>query len=209
MSQNFDPSKLDLDLSSEENTQAEAQSQETQDPLAQDIHASKELAPVTPSEPEEAIQKADQVETQESSKTSQEKISENPSDTLEAEISKNDEHDEATQKSNSNDETHREINAVPEEAAPDLPTRAKQEKSEEKIIDINIENLESIITLIEENEYQYAIIEPLEDVVKIIFKQDNVEREIKYIRYPTYTSILFKVKQSCAMVVEDTQSTQE
>lgn len=88
-------------------------------------------------------------------------------------------------------------------------TKPQQEVPSSKIIDINIESLDNIVNLIQEKEYDYVIIEPEIQDVKITFKQDNIDREVKYIRYPNYTNILFKLKQTTSLILEDTGSSQE
>ena len=81
--------------------------------------------------------------------------------------------------------------------------------TEQKIIDINIASLEDIVSRIADKEYEYVLVEPEDSKVKITFRQDNIDREIKYIKYPVYTSILFKLKQTTDMVVEETGESQE
>ena len=58
--------------------------------------------------------------------------------------------------------------------------------------------------MIEEKNYDYVIIEPEDAIVKVSFKQDNVDRDIKFIKYPVYTNILFKTKQTTGLTMEDT-----
>ena len=64
--------------------------------------------------------------------------------------------------------------------------------SNKKLIDINISSLQDIIILVDEKEYDYVIIEPEDMQVKVTFKQDNIDRDIRYIKYPIYTNILLK-----------------
>jgi len=88
-----------------------------------------------------------------------------------------------------------------------IPLAVPVEK--QKVIDINIASLENIITLVDEKQYEYVLIEPEDTQVKITFKQDNIDKDIRYIKFPVYTSILFKIKQLTGLTVEDTQSSQE
>jgi PKD repeat protein len=85
-----------------------------------------------------------------------------------------------------------------------------EEKTEaKKLIDINITSLDNIITLIDEKSYDYVLVEPEDAQVKITFKQDNVDRDVRYVKFPVYTSILFKLKQVAKLIIEDTGSAQE
>ncbi len=77
------------------------------------------------------------------------------------------------------------------------------------IIDINITSLEDIVLRITEKEYDFALIEPEDSQVKITFKQDNVDRNIVSIKFPIYSNILFKLKQTLGLVLENTSDTQE
>ncbi len=93
-------------------------------------------------------------------------------------------------------------------------TGEKEQKTPEKIpaskiIDINIQSLEDVVTLLHEKEYDYIIVEPEENEVKITCKQDNIDREIRYIKYPNYTNILFKLKQLTGLILENTDVEQE
>jgi PKD repeat protein len=88
----------------------------------------------------------------------------------------------------------------------ELITEVKEQK---KLIDINIASLDNIITLIDEKSYDYVLVEPEDAQVKITFKQDNVDRDVRYIKFPVYTSILFKLKQIAKLIIEDTASDQE
>lgn len=84
-----------------------------------------------------------------------------------------------------------------------------KDESQTKIIDINLSSLEDIVIKIHEKEYDFVMIEPEDSQVKITFKQDNIDRNIVYIKYSTYTAILFKLKQIAGLVVENTKDTQE
>ena len=86
---------------------------------------------------------------------------------------------------------------------------SEAETTQKKLIDINISSLEEIASLIDEKQYDYVLIEPEDMQVKITFKQDNIDRDIKYIKFPTYTTILFSIKQHTKMVVEDSSNSQE
>jgi type II secretory ATPase GspE/PulE/Tfp pilus assembly ATPase PilB-like protein len=85
----------------------------------------------------------------------------------------------------------------------------KKQDDIKQIIDINISSLEDIILYLQDKKYDFVTLEPEEIQIKITFRQDNVEREIKYIKFPVYTNILFKTKQITKLMLEDTGSSQE
>lgn len=194
MSASFDPTKLDLDINSEDwNTQSAQESNQ------EEINSSiKEF--------EEKNTSIDPLGDIDSSKSSDEKnvwiASKNPQE---------ENKQEATTISSPTQEENTEEKA---QEAPEVSEEEEKEiheeyKKERKLIDINIESLDSIVTLIDENDYEYITIEPEDMQVKVTFKQDNIDREIKYIKFPTYTNILFKTKQATKMEIEDASSSQE
>jgi PKD repeat protein len=84
-----------------------------------------------------------------------------------------------------------------------------QEEKQKIIFDINIKSLQDIFNKIIENQYDFVTIEPFDDAVKIIYRKDKVEKEILYIKYPTYTQILIKWKTLTKLKVDDVESSQE
>lgn len=77
------------------------------------------------------------------------------------------------------------------------------------IYDINITSLESVLSLIIDKEYDFAIFEPSEDFVKITFKKDKLDKEIKNIKYPIYSQILIKAKKITNLEVDEVSEIQE
>jgi hypothetical protein len=70
-------------------------------------------------------------------------------------------------------------------------------KEEEKIVfDINIAKVEDVLIPLQENEYDFATIEPSEDFVKIIYRKDKVIVLEKNIKYPIYSQLLLKIKSA-------------
>ncbi len=89
----------------------------------------------------------------------------------------------------------------------------KQEEimtNQEKIIfDINIVSIDYLINYIISKQYDFFILEPEENKVKITFKKDNLEKEVKYIKYPIYSNIILKAKSITKLKVEETNTPQE
>ena len=78
-----------------------------------------------------------------------------------------------------------------------------------RIIDINLTSIDDIAELTAIKEYEYVLVEPGESEVKISFKQDNIDKAIKYVKYPVYTQILLQLKQVTDMAVEETMAEQQ
>jgi len=87
--------------------------------------------------------------------------------------------------------------------------QAVEETPEKKIIDINLSSIDDIAELTAIKEYEYVIVEPGESEVKVSFKQDNIDKVVKYIKYPVYSQILLQLKQVTDMAVEETTSEQQ
>ena len=81
--------------------------------------------------------------------------------------------------------------------------------SETKIIDINFSSFSDIVSFIADKEFDYTLIEPEESQVKITFRQDNIDKDIRYIKYAAYGSILLKIKQATDMAIDVSKETQE
>ncbi len=67
--------------------------------------------------------------------------------------------------------------------------RQKKEK-----FSININTFDDVLKIILNNEYDYVIINPEYEKVKIIFKKDEKDVDEKFISYPIYSNLLIKIK---------------
>lgn len=86
----------------------------------------------------------------------------------------------------------------------------EEEKVENKIIyDINVTNIDNILSLLVDNEYDFATFEPTDENVKIIFRKNKVIKETKYIKHPIYSNILVKAKAITKLTIEETDNEQE
>lgn len=63
------------------------------------------------------------------------------------------------------------------------------------IYDINIKWVDDLIWILQKNEYDFLVVEPLEDYVKISFKKDWILKDEKIIKFPTYTFLLQNIKK--------------
>jgi type II secretory ATPase GspE/PulE/Tfp pilus assembly ATPase PilB-like protein len=89
-------------------------------------------------------------------------------------------------------------------------TEEKEEVVEEKtIFDINITSITDLISYTIKKEYDFFIIEPSEEKVKISFRKDNTEKEVKYVKYSVYSKIILKAKSVTKLKVDETEKSQE
>lgn len=85
----------------------------------------------------------------------------------------------------------------------------KKDEEQKIIYDINIVSLQDVLNILADKEYDFVVFEPSEELVKIIFKKDKIDKEVKNIKYPIYSQILIKAKKSTNLEVEQTWKTQE
>ncbi|MFA5917058.1 MAG: ATPase, T2SS/T4P/T4SS family [Candidatus Gracilibacteria bacterium] len=81
-------------------------------------------------------------------------------------------------------------------------------KQKKEHFSININSFDDIVKMILNNEYDYLIISPEYEKVKIIFKKDEKDEEEKFINYPIYSNILVKIK-SLVNIDSDNRKPQE
>lgn len=102
---------------------------------------------------------------------------------------------------------------VEKETSEEVIVKEKEQTLENKekriIYDININSLEYLIKYLISKQYDFFTLEPNEDNVKVSFRKDNIEKEVKYIKFPTYTNILLKAKSLTKLKIEDTTNSQE
>jgi len=58
-------------------------------------------------------------------------------------------------------------------------------------------------------DFDLFILEPRQDDIKISFRKNKVEKDVKYIKFPVYTQILLKAKALSKLKVEETKIQQE
>ncbi len=92
------------------------------------------------------------------------------------------------------------INETP---APTQPT------TPQIVYDINITKMDDILSILQEKKYDFVVLEPQNEHVKIAFKSQGNVVESKYIRFPVYTQILMQTKQICSLKLEETQTEQK
>ncbi len=77
------------------------------------------------------------------------------------------------------------------------------------LIDININSFQDIIDILIRESYDLFILEPRDNDVKISFRQEKVEKDVKYIKFPVYNQIVLKSKSTTKLQVEETRVAQE
>lgn len=73
---------------------------------------------------------------------------------------------------------------------------------------ININTFDDVLKIIVNNEYDYVVVSPEYEKVKIIFKKEDKDAEEKYVTYPIYSNILIKIK-SLVNIDSDRKKPQE
>ena len=82
-----------------------------------------------------------------------------------------------------------------------IENKSESTISKMDLIDINIKSLQDILDIMLKNSSDIFIFEPRDNDVKIIFRDWKVEKDVKYIKFPTYNQILLKVKDLSKMKV--------
>ena len=77
------------------------------------------------------------------------------------------------------------------------------------LIDININSLQDILDILIKESYDLFILEPRDNDIKVSFRQEKVEKDVKYIKFPVYHQILLKAKALTKLQVEETKVAQE
>ena len=94
--------------------------------------------------------------------------------------------------------------------SPDIESNTKVIEEENKIIfNINITSLQDILNLLIEKQYDFVLLEPQNEAIKISFRKDKIEKEAHFIKYPIYSKILLKAKTLTNLVVDETEEVQE
>lgn len=182
----FDPSKLDLDLENNKNTEnkkkkTENKSPETEKKTPQDI---KKIEEKTENTTDERI----------------EPIETNLNKDILGDLNQNkkeEENEEEKAKSIKSEEIEQKLE------------NEKDIKENKIIFDINIISIETLISILINKEYDFFTAEPTEDFVKIEFRKDKKIEETRFIKFPIYTNILLKAKALTNLTIEETENTQE
>lgn len=186
MSAPFDPSKLDLDINNTDNekldtsSHEETSSENKEELPAQEAPIVEEVGSIDPLAPQEAAPNA-------------------------APISDEDILGTVTWPSEeAQEETKKEKTSLKEMSTEKAPLQESP-----KVIDINIWSLQELAYILIDESYDFVTIEPSENDVQLSFRQDNVEKSVKYIRYPNYNTILLKIKQVTKLSLDTSDKEQE
>jgi len=79
----------------------------------------------------------------------------------------------------------------------------QQTNNSQIIFDININSIDDIIDILRKSQYDFAMIEPNSEYVKISFKKDQVVKETKNIKFHIYSNILLQAKKISKLNLED------
>lgn len=83
-------------------------------------------------------------------------------------------------------------------------TQATQEANiAQNIFDININSIDDIIDILTKNQYDFAMVEPNSESVKISFKKDQIVKETKNIKFHIYSNIILQAKKISKLNLEE------
>ncbi|MDD4151032.1 MAG: PKD domain-containing protein [Candidatus Gracilibacteria bacterium] len=104
-----------------------------------------------------------------------------------------------------------EIKKIVEEKKQHQAENKLEEKSDSSgiIYDININSIDDLIKILLEKSYDFFIVDPNEDFVKISFRKDAIEKEAKYIKFHIYSAFLIKIKTLFSLNFELTNKEQK
>jgi len=86
----------------------------------------------------------------------------------------------------------------------------EQISSNDKVLfDINIKTVDDIINILSKKEYDYVVFEPYWDYIKIVFKKDSQDIDIKYIKYLVYTNLVINLKKICKLDITNSKIEQK
>ena len=77
------------------------------------------------------------------------------------------------------------------------------------VYDININSINDLINLLLKNQYDFVMIEPINDFVKVVFKKDQVIKNTLNIKYHIYWNILLQAKKISKLNIEETNIEQK
>ncbi len=222
----FDPSKLNLDLNEEnkenkeETTKEKEQIQEKSKlDIVQENKETTENNEENATKDQEILKNNQDIDILSDVEIKQDENNEEKIEIVEKDKSKEKNknvvnaglHSQSDENENKNKSEHYE-NEQEKNTEKDTETKKENTETEQEdkiIYDININSLQDILIILIEKKYDFLTIEPEDNYVKIGFRKDKIEKEIKYIRYPIYSKILIKAKANTLLNIEETNKTQE
>lgn len=101
-----------------------------------------------------------------------------------------------------------EVKKLDEEKSTFKETQMIQEQKG-PIFDINLKSVDDIIAALQQEQYDFVVLEPSEEYVKVSFKKDSMLKETKYIKYHIYTQLLIEIKKLSKLNIEVTNAEQK
>lgn len=83
------------------------------------------------------------------------------------------------------------------------------EEDKSTIFDINIKTIEDLVALLQKNQYDFLVIEPNEEFVRISFKKDSILKESRNIKYHIYSHLILEIKKLSNLSIEQTNVEQK
>jgi len=104
------------------------------------------------------------------------------------------------------------IDLQPEEIRQKRIEKAEKESKQWEIIDdnnktinfdINIKNIDDLLLILQKNKYDFFVAEPYDNYVRILFKKQKVVKETRYLKFMIYSKVLLDTKKICSLKIED------
>lgn len=93
----------------------------------------------------------------------------------------------------------------------DRKTEEKQDSDnpDNQVIDINLKWIDDVASILLREKYDYVRLEPNDEIVKVIFAKDSVDKLIKFIKYPVYLKLLIAIKKAGKLKLDITDTEQK
>lgn len=180
----FDPSKLNLDLSLDLDTNKTKQEDINEEII--ELLETKEEQIITEKEIIEEIKDENSLD---SFLSDLEEVTVKPVEIQEEKDILSDISTILTDSSLLSEEQKAEIQAHKEEQILDIIP-----EKQTTIFDMNVNTIDDLIKVLLEKGYDFCIVEPQDDLVRVSFRKDWLEKEYKNIKFPIYSNLLIKAK---------------
>jgi len=205
----FDPSKLDIDFSDTSDLNKMEKSKKTVKTVKKTTETKTEIKPVETNDVLSGISvddiRKDTINLENNKKV---EVVKKVSDSSEIDMRINPKQDAKTLATIITDAELIEKDSMVKDFNKQKEEKKQSDPNQKKTIDINLTKLNDFISILLREKYDYFRLEPSDDEVKVTFVKDSVEREIKYIKYPTYSRVLVEIKKATNLKFDQTEGEQ-
>lgn len=186
----FDPSKLNLDLDAD-TTKQDEKIEEKNEEIIESFEKKEEQIIL-----ETIIEKEETKDSLDSFLSDLEQVNTKSEEKIEEKDILSDISTIVTDPSLLSSEQKAEIQSHKEEVLDIIPEK------QTIVFDMNVTNIDDLIKINLEKWYDFFIIEPKDDFVRVSFRKDWLEKESKNIKFPIYSNFLIKAKTLAKMNLE-------